>query len=168
MTLSILEFPDPRLRTVAEPVASVDDAVRRLVDDMIETMYAAPGIGLAATQVNVHRRVLVIDLSEDQSDPRVFINPELEVPEAEKEPMQEGCLSIPGVYEDVARTQAVRVRALDYNGEPFEEEHDGLMAVCLQHEVDHLNGKLFIDYLSQLKRSRIRRKVEKQQRQKAS
>lgn len=168
MTLSILEFPDPRLRTVAEPVASVDDEVRRLVDDMIETMYAAPGIGLAATQVNVHRRILVIDLSEDQSDPRVFINPEIEIPEGEKEPMQEGCLSIPGVYEDVSRTQAVRVRALDYNGEPFEAEYSGLMAVCLQHEVDHLNGKLFIDYLSQLKRSRIRRKVEKQQRQKAS
>ncbi len=168
MTLSILEFPDPRLRTVAEPVASVDDEVRRLVDDMIETMYAAPGIGLAATQVNVHRRVLVIDLSEDQSDPRVFINPELEIPEGEKEPMQEGCLSIPGIYEDVARPQTVRVRALDYNGDPFEEEHSGLMAVCLQHEVDHLNGRLFIDYLSQLKRSRIRRKVEKQQRQKAS
>ncbi len=149
-------------------MASVDDEVRRLVDDMIETMYAAPGIGLAATQVNVHRRVLVIDLSEDQSDPRVFINPELEIPEGEKEPMQEGCLSIPGIYEDVARPQTVRVRALDYNGDPFEEEHSGLMAVCLQHEVDHLNGRLFIDYLSQLKRSRIRRKVEKQQRQKAS
>lgn len=168
MTLSILEFPDPRLRTVAEPVASVDDGVRRLVDDMIETMYAAPGIGLAATQVNVHRRVLVIDLSEDQSHPRVFINPELEVPEGVKEPMQEGCLSIPGVYEDVARTQTMRVRAIDYNGELFEEEHSGLMAVCLQHEVDHLNGRLFIDYLSQLKRSRIRRRIEKQQRQKAS
>lgn len=168
MTLSILEFPDPRLRTVAEPVASVDDSIRRLVDDMIETMYAAPGIGLAATQVNVHRRVLVIDLSEDQSTPRVFINPELEIPESEKEPMQEGCLSIPGVYEDVSRPQSLRVRALDYHGEPFDEEHSGLMAVCLQHEVDHLNGKLFIDYLSQLKRSRIRRRVEKQQRQKAS
>ncbi|XOZ32676.1 peptide deformylase [Halomonadaceae bacterium KBTZ08] len=168
MTLNILEFPDPRLRTVAEPVASVDDEVRKLVDEMIETMYAAPGIGLAATQVNVHQRVLVIDLSEDQSEPRVFINPELEVPEGEKEPMQEGCLSIPGIYEDVSRVQAVRVRALDYHGQPFEEEHDGLMAVCLQHEVDHLNGRLFIDYLSQLKRSRIRRKVEKQQRQKAS
>lgn len=168
MTLSILEFPDARLRTVAEPVASVDDSIRRLVDDMIETMYAAPGIGLAATQVNVHQRVLVIDLSEDQSNPRVFINPELEIPESGKEPMQEGCLSIPGVYEDVSRPQTVRVRALDYHGEPFEEKHSGLMAVCLQHEVDHLNGRLFIDYLSQLKRSRIRRRIEKQQRQKAS
>lgn len=168
MTLSILEFPDPRLRTVAEPVVSVDDKVRRLVDAMIETMYAAPGIGLAATQVNVHQRVLVIDLSEDKSEPRVFINPELEIPGDGKEPMQEGCLSIPDVYEDVSRPQSLRVRALDYNGEPFEEAHDGLMAVCLQHEVDHLNGKLFIDYLSQLKRSRIRRKIEKQQRQKAS
>lgn len=168
MTLSILEFPDPRLRTVAEPVVSVDDKVRRLVDAMIETMYAAPGIGLAATQVNVHQRVLVIDLSEDKSEPRVFINPELEILGDGKEPMQEGCLSIPDVYEDVSRPQSLRVRALDYNGEPFEETHDGLMAVCLQHEVDHLNGKLFIDYLSQLKRSRIRRKIEKQQRQKAS
>ncbi|MEQ6885651.1 peptide deformylase [Salicola sp. Rm-C-2C1-2] len=168
MTLSILEFPDPRLRTVAEPVESVDDNVRALVDNMIKTMYGAPGIGLAATQVNVHQRVLVIDLSEEQSDPRVFINPELEIPESEKEPMQEGCLSIPGVYEDVTRSQSVRVRALDYHGEPFEQAHTGLMAVCLQHEVDHLNGRLFIDYLSQLKRSRIRRRVEKQQRQKAS
>lgn len=168
MKLKILQFPDPQLRTVAEPVASVDDSIRKLVDDMLETMYDAPGIGLAATQVNVHKRVLVIDISEDQSEPWVFINPEIEIAEGEPSPMQEGCLSIPEIYEEVSRVDQVSVRALDYHGEPFETEFSGLMAVCLQHEVDHINGRLFIDYLSQLKRSRIRKKVEKQQRQKAS
>lgn len=168
MKLKILQFPDPQLRTVADPVASVDDSIRKLVDDMLETMYAAPGIGLAATQVNVHKRVLVIDISEEQNEPWVFINPEIEIGEGEPQAMQEGCLSIPDVYEDVSRVEQVSVRALDYHGEPFETEFSGLMAVCLQHEVDHINGRLFIDYLSQLKRSRIRKKVEKQQRQKAS
>lgn len=168
MKREILIFPDSRLRKVAEPVEKVDDSIRALVDDMLETMYAAPGIGLAATQINVHKRVVVVDLSEDHSDPRVFINPELDILGTEKEPMQEGCLSIPEVHEDVSRVQHIRVRALDYQGEPFEEEHDGLMAVCLQHEVDHINGRLFIDYLSQLKRTRIRKKLEKQQRQQAS
>ena len=168
MTLDILQFPDSRLRTVARPVAEVDDSIRQLVDDMLETMYEAPGIGLAATQVNVHKRVLVIDLSEQQNEPLVFINPELEILDGEKEPRQEGCLSIPGVYDDVSRIDQVRVSALDRNGEPFEMQASGLLAICLQHEVDHLNGRLFIDYLSQLKRTRIRKKMEKQQRQKAS
>lgn len=168
MKLKVLEFPDPQLRTLAEPVTSVDDRIRRLVDDMLETMYAAPGIGLAATQVNVHKRVLVIDISEDQTEPRVFINPEIEIGMGEPEPMQEGCLSIPDVHDEVSRIQQVSVRSLDYNGDPFEGEFSGLMAVCLQHEVDHLNGRLFIDYLSQLKRSRIRKKLEKQQRRQAS
>lgn len=168
MKFEILEFPDSRLRTVAEAVRPVDDGVRKLVDDMLETMYDAPGIGLAATQVDVHRRVAVIDISESRNDPRVFINPEIEISEGEPELMEEGCLSIPDIHEEVARVQHVRVRALDYRGQPFEEEFTGLMAVCLQHEVDHLNGRLFIDYLSQLKRSRIRRKLEKQQRRRAS
>ncbi len=168
MKREILIFPDSRLRKVATPVEKVDDSIRALVDDMLETMYAAPGIGLAATQINVHKRVIVVDLSEEQDNPRVFINPELEILGEEKEPMQEGCLSIPDIHEEVSRVPHVRVTALDYHGEPFEEEHSGLMAVCLQHEVDHINGRLFIDYLSQLKRTRIRKKLEKQQRQKAS
>ncbi len=168
MTLEILQFPDSRLRTVAKPVTEVDDSIRQLIDDMLETMYEAPGIGLAATQVNVHKRVLVIDLSEQQDEPLVFINPELEILDGEQEPRQEGCLSIPGIYDDVSRIDRVRVSALDRNGESFEMEASGLLAICLQHEVDHLNGKLFIDYLSQLKRTRIRKKMEKQQRQKAS
>ena len=164
MIRDILIYPDQRLRTVAKPVKEVNDAVQNLIDDMFDTMYDAPGIGLAATQINVHKRVLVIDLSEDQSDPRVFINPEYEVLDGEPEEMQEGCLSIPGFYEDIARVPRIRVKALDRQGEPFEEELTGLMAVCLQHEVDHLDGKLFVDYLSTLKRNRIRKKLEKQQR----
>lgn len=163
MILEILEFPDPRLRTVAKPVKTVDDAKRRLIDDMFETMYEAPGIGLAATQVNVHEQIIVIDLSEDRSDPLVFINPEIEVLEGEPEEMQEGCLSVPGFYETVTRIEHVRIKALDREGQPFEMEARGLLAVCIQHEVDHLNGRLFVDYLSPLKRTRIRKKLEKQQ-----
>jgi len=162
--LDILQFPDPRLRERARPVDTVDEGIRTLVDDMLETMYAAPGIGLAATQVNVHRRVLVIDISEDKSEPRVFINPEILEREGVEE-MDEGCLSVPGIYERVQRAERIRVRALDRDGQPFELEADGLLAVCIQHEIDHLDGKLFVDYLSQLKRQRIRKKLEKQQRQ---
>lgn len=159
----ILHFPDPRLRNRAEPVAEVDDEIRRLVDDMFETMYAAPGIGLAATQVNVARRVLVIDISEEGDDPRVFINPEI-LETSGTEEMQEGCLSVPGIYETVQRADRVRVRALDRDGQPFELEAEGLLAVCIQHEIDHLDGKLFVDYLSGLKRQRIRKKLEKERR----
>jgi peptide deformylase len=143
-------------------VVNVNEQIRQLVDDMFETMYEAPGIGLAATQVNVHKRIVVMDLSEDKSEPMVFINPEVEVLTGEPEEMQEGCLSVPGFYETVVRVPHAIVRALDRNGEPFELEARGLMAVCIQHEVDHLNGKLFVDYLSNMKRSRIRRKLEKQ------
>jgi len=161
--LDILHFPDPRLRTRAEPVADVTDAVRQLVDDMFETMYAAPGIGLAATQVNVHQRVVVIDLSQDQDQPMVFINPEI-LEKTGVEEMDEGCLSVPGFYERVQRADRVKVRALDRQGQRFELDADGLLAVCIQHEIDHLDGKLFVDYLSQLKRHRIRKKLEKQRR----
>lgn len=158
--LDILEYPDPRLRTKAKPVKQVDDAVRKLIDDMFETMYEAPGIGLAASQVNVHRRIIVLDVSENRDQPHAFINPELstfgETVEAE-----EGCLSVPGFYEPVARYEGVRVAALDRNGEPVEAEYDGLLSVCIQHECDHLDGKLFVDYLSSLKRTRIKKKLEK-------
>jgi peptide deformylase len=166
--LEILEFPDPRLRTVAKPVAQVDDRIRQLVDDMFETMYAAPGVGLAASQVNVHERVVVIDVSEDQSQPMVFINPEVTVlDEGTLRPYDEGCLSIPGFYETVERPEKVRANALDRDGKPFELEPDGLLAVCIQHELDHLNGKLFVDYISPVKRQRIRKKLEKQHRLRA-
>ena len=161
--LDILHFPDPRLRTQAKAVEKVDDRLRQLVDDLFETMYQAPGIGLAATQVNVHKRVIVIDTSQEQDDPRVFINPEI----LEKdgiEAMDEGCLSVPGIYETVQRAERITVRALGRDGEVFELETDGLLAVCVQHEIDHLEGKLFVDYLSQLKRQRIRKKLEKQRR----
>jgi len=163
-TLNILHFPDPRLRTVAKPVDQVDDNVRRLLDDMLETMYAAPGIGLAATQVNVDKRIVVIDISEERNKPLHLINPEiLELDGVEE--MEEGCLSVPGVYELVQRADRVKIRALGRDGEPFELQADGLLAVCIQHEIDHLDGKLFVDYLSQLKRTRIRKKLEKEQRQ---
>lgn len=165
--LNILEFPDPRLRTLAKPVEAVDDAIRQLVDDMFETMHHAQGIGLAATQVNVHKRVVVMDLSEEKTEPRVFINPEIEPLCDEQGQYQEGCLSVPGFYENVDRPLKVRVRALDRDGQPFELEAEGLLAVCIQHECDHLNGKLFVDYLSSLKRDRIRKKLEKQHRQQA-
>lgn len=158
--LDILHFPDPRLRTKAKPVAAVDGAIRRLADDMLETMYAAPGIGLAATQVNVHKRVIVVDVTEDGSDPMVLINPEI-IESRGDETMDEGCLSVPGIHESVTRADWVRVRAIDRDGNPFEFETDGLKAVCIQHEIDHLEGKLFVDYLSSLKRQLIRRKLEK-------
>ncbi len=162
--LQILEFPDPRLRKIAEPVEVVDDSIRQLVDDMFETMYDARGIGLAATQVNVHKRVVVIDLSEDKSGQLVLINPEVTVLEGEPLAMQEGCLSVPGFYEDVTRIEHVLLKALGRDGQPYELEATGLLAVCIQHELDHLNGKLFVDYLSNIKRTRIRQKLEKQQR----
>lgn len=165
--LNILEFPDPRLRTIAKPVDVVDDALRQLIDDMFETMYDAPGIGLAATQVNVHKRVVVMDLSEDKSEPRVFINPEFEPLTEEMDQYQEGCLSVPGFYENVDRPQKVKIKALNRDGQPYELIAEGLLAVCIQHECDHLNGKLFVDYLSTLKRDRIKKKLEKQHRQQA-
>jgi len=158
--LTILEYPDPRLRTRAVPVDTVDDALRELIDDMLETMYAANGIGLAATQVDVHRRVLVADISEGRNDPRVFINPEI-LGKNGTTTSQEGCLSVPGYYDEVERAQSVHVRALGRNGKPFEVELDGLLAICVQHEVDHLDGRLFVDYLSEMKRQRVRRKLKK-------
>jgi peptide deformylase len=161
--LPILHFPDPRLRQKATPVERVNPDIQRLVDDMLETMYEAPGIGLAAVQVNVQKRVVVIDTSEDRSQPLCLINPEVLAHEGEEE-MDEGCLSVPGVYETVRRAERVRVRALDRAGEPFELEAEGLLAVCIQHEIDHLDGKLFVDYLSSLKRDRIRKRLEKAQR----
>ena len=165
--LNILEFPDPRLRTIAKPVTVFDAALSQLIDDMFETMYAAPGIGLAATQVNVHKRVVVMDLSEDKSEPRVFINPEFESLTEDMDQYQEGCLSVPGFYENVDRPQKVRIKAQDRDGAPYELIAEGLLAVCIQHECDHLNGKLFVDYLSSLKRDRIKKKLEKQHRQQA-
>lgn len=165
--LDILEFPDPRLRTRAQAVAAVDTTLRTLVDDMLETMYDASGIGLAATQVNVHQRLLVMDTSAERDQPRVYINPEVEVLDPELGEYDEGCLSVPGFYETVHRPCRVRVSALDRNGEHFTEELNELSAICLQHEIDHLDGKLFVDYLSPLKRQRIRRKLEKSQRQHA-
>lgn len=165
--LDILEFPDPRLRTRAKPVETVTDSTRTLIDDMFATMYAAPGIGLAATQVNVHQRLLVIDVSEDHSEPLVFINPEITVLDPTLGEYDEGCLSVPGFYETVERPQRISVTALDRNGESFTRELQGLLAICLQHEIDHLDGKLFVDYISPLKRQRIRRKLEKEQRRQA-
>jgi len=161
--LDILRYPDPRLRTPARAVDSVDHQLRTLVDNMFETMYQAPGIGLAATQVNVHKRVLIIDISKDQDQPMVFINPEI-LEKNGVEEIDEGCLSVPGIYERVQRAQHIRLRALDLRGQSFELEADDLLAVCIQHEIDHLDGKLFVDYLSQLKRQRIRKKLEKQRR----
>jgi peptide deformylase len=162
--LDILHFPDPRLRNTAKPVAQVDDSIRRLIDDMLETMYQAPGIGLAATQVNVAKRVVVIDLSEEKNQPLCLVNPEIIEKDGEEQ-MEEGCLSVPGIYELVKRANQIRVRALDRDGTPFEMEAEGLLAVCIQHELDHLEGKLFVDYLSSLKRQRIRKKLEKENRQ---
>lgn len=161
--LSILEFPDPRLRTKARPVAQVDDALRALIDDMFETMYAAPGVGLAASQVDVHLRFMVIDVSESKDRPLVFINPEILERDGEQH-CEEGCLSVPGVFAKVARAERVRVRAQDRNGELFECDADGLLAICIQHEMDHLVGKLFVDYLSPLKREMVRKKLQKQRR----
>jgi len=161
--LKILHYPDERLRIRARPVARVDDEIRVLAEDMLETMYAAPGIGLAAPQVDVPKRVIVVDVSEDKSDPRVFINPEILAHEGLIK-TEEGCLSVPAIYEKVARYERIRVRALDLQGEPFELEAEDLLAVCIQHEIDHLDGKLFVDYLSELKRKRIRKKLEKARR----
>jgi peptide deformylase len=161
--LKILEFPDPRLRTKAAPVEVVDDALRTLIGDMFETMYGAPGIGLAATQVDVHKRLLVADVSSDKSEPHVLINPEI----TEKDGVtvtDEGCLSVPGYYESVERAEHIRVKFLDRNGDAVEMEAQGLLAVCIQHEMDHLDGKLFVDYLSEAKRQRIRKKLEKERR----
>lgn len=161
--LDILEYPDPRLRTQAQPVNVVDDSIRRLIADMLETMYEAPGIGLAASQVDVHLRIIVVDVSENRDEPHAFINPELTLI-GESVEFEEGCLSIPGFYEPVSRAEGVRVRALDTAGDVIEQQFDGLLSACVQHENDHLDGKLFVDYLSVLKRSRIRKKLEKQQR----
>ena len=162
--LNILEFPDPRLRTVAQPVARVDDDIRRLCDDLLETMYAASGIGLAATQCDVHKRVLVCDVSEDRSEPMVLINPVIEILDETPREFDEGCLSVPGFYETVTRPARVRITAQNREGESFSFEPEDLLSVCIQHEVDHLDGKLFVDYISPIKRQRIRKKLEKQHR----
>ena len=159
--LEILEFPDSRLRTVAKPVEAFDAALRELVDDMFETMYDAQGIGLAATQVDIHRQLLVMDVSENRDSPKVFINPEI-VDSSGEETCEEGCLSVPGIYADVSRAETVRVRAQDSSGDFFEDDLDGMHAICLQHEMDHLEGKLFVDYLSSLKRRMVQKKLEKQ------
>ncbi len=162
--LTILEYPDPRLRTRAQPVETVDDEIRQLVADLFETMYAAPGIGLAATQVNVHKRVLVADVSEEKNQPVALINPEILAAEG-VEVTEEGCLSVPGYYDRVERPDRIRVRALNVDGETFEMDAEGLLAVCIQHEMDHLEGKLFVDYLSELKRNRLRKRASKARRQ---
>jgi len=158
--LKILHYPDARLNKIAEPVAAVDDGIRRLVRDMAETMYAAPGIGLAATQVDVHKQVVVIDISEAKNALQVFINPRLLGSDGLQE-YEEGCLSVPGIYEKVRRPERVTVEALNADGQPFTIEADGLLAVCIQHEMDHLQGKVFVEYLSQLKQSRIKHKMKK-------
>jgi peptide deformylase len=159
-TLTILEFPDERLRKKAAPVAAVDGKVKKLVDDMLETMYEAKGVGLAATQVNVHQRIVVIDISEEKDKPLCLINPEIIAKEGEEE-SEEGCLSVPGFYEKVKRAERIKVKALNREGKPFQLEADELLAVCIQHELDHLEGKLFVDYISSLKRQRIKKKLEK-------
>jgi peptide deformylase len=163
--LSILRYPDPRLHTVAKPVQAVDGRIQRLVDDMAETMYAAPGIGLAATQVNIHERVIAIDISEDHTDLKVLINPEIIEKHGDIE-WEEGCLSLPGIYEKVHRAERIKVRALNRHGDTYEFEADGLLAVCVQHEMDHLLGKVFVEYLSRLKRTRIKTKLLKEAREK--
>jgi peptide deformylase len=165
--LQILEYPDPRLRTRAQPVTVFDAALRRLVDDMFETMYTAPGIGLAATQVDVHRRVIVIDLSPDRTEPRVFVNPEILQREGSGT-MEEGCLSVPGIFDEIERAAKVLARFQGVDGTTQEVELEGLIAVCLQHEMDHLEGKLFVDYLSDLKRERIRKKLEKDRKERVA
>ena len=161
--LPILRYPDSRLHTVAAPVARVDDQIRKLIADMAETMYEAPGIGLAATQVDVHKRIVVIDVSEDKSGLMALINPEI-LERSGEQVCEEGCLSVPGIYEKVSRAERVKVRALNEKGEPFEFEADGLLAVCVQHEIDHLDGKVFVEYLSQLKLGRIKSKLAKKAR----
>jgi peptide deformylase len=162
--LDILEFPDPRLRTVARPVEAFDADLGRMINDMFETMYSAQGIGLAATQVNFHKQLLVLDVSETRDQPHVYINPRIIESEG-SETCEEGCLSVPGIYAEVSRAEKVRISARDPDGNPFEKELDGLHAVCFQHEMDHLKGKLFVDYLSPLKQRMVRKKLEKQRRQ---
>ena len=165
--LQILEFPDPRLRKIAEPVTVFDEKLKVLIEAMLETMYAAEGIGLAATQVNVHRRLLVIDVSENRDAPQIFVNPTCEILEGELSEYDEGCLSVPGFYETVSRPSAVKITAQDAKGEKFELPAEGILATCIQHEIDHLDGKLFVDYLSTLKRQRIRSKLEKEHKKSA-
>jgi peptide deformylase len=163
--LPILKFPDPRLHTVAKPVQEVDDRIRKLVKDMAETMYDAPGVGLAATQVDVHERVVVIDVSESGNELLVLINPEITWKSEELKVYEEGCLSVPDTYDKVERAASIRFKAQDENGQWYEKEADGLLAVCVQHELDHLDGKVFVEYLSVLKRERIRSRLRKQQRE---
>ncbi|MEO8308338.1 MAG: peptide deformylase [Pseudomonadota bacterium] len=165
--LAILEYPDPRLRTKAAPVTVFDAALKRKVADMLETMYAAPGIGLAATQVDWHFRLIVIDLSEDQTQPKLFINPEILEREGDASG-EEGCLSVPGIFDDVRRASRIRARAQDADGQAHEFELEGMLAVCLQHEMDHLDGRLFVDYLSELKRQRIRKRLDKERRERGT
>lgn len=164
--LEILEFPDPRLRTKAEPIVEFDEALQQQIDDMFETMYAAPGIGLAATQVNYHKRLFIIDVSEDKSEPLVFINPEI-LEKRDLNTNEEGCLSFPDVYVKVERAKGVKVKALDRHGKPFEIDTDEFLAIVIQHEYDHIEGKVFVDYLSPLKQRRIKAQLEKQQKKKA-
>jgi peptide deformylase len=165
--LVILEYPDPRLRTKATPVAVFDEALRRLVDDLFETMYAAKGVGLAASQVDVHKRLLVLDVSESRDQPMVLINPQILSAEG-RIPGEEGCLSLPGIYDKLERAARIRVRAVDRDGKPFEIDAEGMLAVCIQHEMDHLDGKLFVDYLSELKRQLIRRRLQKERKQRSA
>ena len=162
--LDILEYPDTRLRTVAKPVAEVNDDIRKIVDDMLETMYDAQGVGLAATQVNIHQRIVVMDMSEEGNDPIVMINPSYTAIDDDKSELQEGCLSVPGFYETLDRFDKVRLTALDRNGDEYSQDFDGLAAVCVQHELDHLEGKLFVDALSRMKQDRIKKKLEKSRR----
>ena len=163
-TLKILEFPNPNLRKIAVPVTSFDNNLKCLIDNMFETMYEANGIGLAATQVDVHKRLLVLDVSEERNDPQVFVNPTIDVIESDLSDYDEGCLSVPGFYETVSRPKKIKVSAQDKEGSRFEIEADGVLSVCIQHEIDHLDGKLFVDYLSSLKRNRIKDKLQKEQR----
>jgi peptide deformylase len=165
--LVILEYPDPRLRTKATPVAVFDEALRRLVDDLLETMYGAKGVGLAASQVDVHKRLLVLDVSETRDQPMVLINPQILSAEG-RVPGEEGCLSLPGIYDKLERAAQIRVHALDRHGKPFEIDAEGMLAVCIQHEMDHLDGKLFVDYLSELKRQLIRRRLQKERKQRST
>jgi peptide deformylase len=167
---TILEYPDPRLRTHAQPMTAADftPELQTLIDDMFETMYAAPGIGLAATQVDFHKRLLVIDVSKERTEPLVFINPELLSASEDEATLEEGCLSVPGVFDEIVRPAKIRVRALDRHGQQFERDCDDILAVCVQHEMDHLDGKLFVDYLSDLKRERIRKKLEKDRKERAA
>jgi peptide deformylase len=164
---TILEFPDPRLRTHAQPVTRFDAALGKLIDDMLETMYAAPGIGLAATQVDVHKRVIVIDISKEHNEPLVLVNPEILAREGEAS-TEEGCLSVPGIFDDVKRAARVRVRAQHRDGATFEKDFEEILAVCIQHEMDHLEGRLFVDYLSDLKRERIRKRLDKERRERSA